>query len=432
MLGVESWIAAPFVLIGGPSIAMMRLPLVVIGAAAAILCMLTFVRQGMRPMLALAATLPILATTPIVSATLLEFLGASIEPFLYVMLLWRLRRRPYALGALLCVAILHREFAMFAATSIAVVEWRDRSWSTPAALKAAASFAAVWVLIDVLKRTVNVYGPAGGVQESASLALQAQQIAMWLSLEVRPYVARLVSVVINGLPDLFGARSHLIRTYGPVSTLAGGSVLAGCAFAAALLVCAWRLAQRAMTPDGGSGRDDRLSFPLYLALIGLQTLLVYGLNGGIVAQAPTIIRYVLFALLVPVAVFGAFLLTEPSARYRGAVVALVGVWAALTVADNARLLREYLVSPPQNNYRELTDYLVAHRIRYARAIYWDSYVVTFLSGERVIVASTDKVRVSAYQARVDANSANAVHLQRQPCSSGKAVSSWCLEDPLNR
>lgn len=432
MLGVASWVAAPFVLVGGTSIAMIRLPLVIIGAAAAILCLLAFVRLGMRPMLALATTLPILATTPIASATLLE-LGASIEPFLYVMLLWWLRRRPFIFGALLCVAILHREFAMFAATSIAIVQWRDKSWSTPAALKAAASFVAVWLLIDVLKRTVNNYGPAGGVHESASLTLEAKQIAMWLSFEVRPYLARLMSVVTKGLPDLFGARSHLIGRYGLISTIDAGSLLAGGAFAAALLVCTARLLQRAVTPGAGSARDERFSFPLYLALIGLRTLLVYGLNGGIVAAAPTIIlRFVLFLLLVPIAVFGAFFLAETSARLRGAVVALIGVWALMTVADNVRLFREYLVSPPRNNYREVTDYLVQHRIKYARAIYWDCYVITFLSDERVIVAATDRFRIGAYQARVDANDANAARLRRLPCTTGRVVSTWCIEDPFNR
>lgn len=429
MLGVESWIAAPFVLAGGTTIAMMRLPLVVIAAAAALICICTFVGQGMRPALALVATLPIVATTPIVSATVLE-LGASIEPFLYVMLLWWLRRRPFAFGALLCVAILHREFAIFAASAIAVVQWRDRTWSWRAAGKAAAAFAAVWLAVDLLKRTVNMYGPAGGVHESASLTLQAQQIAMWLSIEVRPYLARLISMLTNGLPDLVGGRSHLIRTYGPISSIAAGSVVAGAALAAALLISLARLVRRAAAD--GLPRDDRTSFPLYLALIGLQTVLVYGLNSGIVAQAPTIIRFVLLALLLPIAAFGAFFHFERSARYRQAVVALVSVWAALTVVDNARVLREYLVAPPENNYRAVTDYLVEHRIKYARAIYWDAYVIAFLSGERVIVASTDKVRIGAYQSRVEANAANAVRLRRQPCNSGRAVSSWCLEDPLNR
>ena len=429
MLGVESWIAAPFVLVGGTTIAMMRLPLVLIGAAAAVCCMLAFVREGMRPALALVATLPLVATTPIVSATLLE-LGASVEPFLYVMLLWWLRRRPYAFGVLLCIAVLHREFAMFAATSIAIVQWRDRTWSWPAAAKAAAAFAAVWLLVDLLKRTVNMYGPAGGVHESASLTLQAQQIAMWLSIEVSPYLARLFGMLTNGLPDLFGGRSHLIRTYGPISTIAAGSAAAGWALAAALLVSVGRLAVRAAR--GGLTRDRSSSFALYLALIGAQTLLVYGLNSGIVAQAPTIIRFVLLALLLPVAVLGAFFHHEGSARYRGTVAALVGVWAVLTVADNVRLLREYIVSPPQNNYREVTDYLVEHRIKYARAIYWDCYVITFLSDERVIVAATDRFRIGAYQARVDANAANAARLRRLPCTTGKVVSTWCVEDPFNR
>jgi hypothetical protein len=80
----------------------------------------------------------------------------------------------------------------------------------------------------------------------------------------------------------------------------------------------------------------------------------------------------------------------------------------------------------------VTDYLVEHRIKYARAIYWDCYVITFLSGERVIVAATDRFRIGAYQARVDANDANAARLRRQPCTTGKVVSTWCIEDPFNR
>ena len=50
--------------------------------------------------------------------------------------------------------------------------------------------------------------------------------------------------------------------------------------------------------------------------------------------------------------------------------------------DNARLLREYLVSPPENNFRTMADYLVTHRIKYGRARYWDAYVVTFMARER--------------------------------------------------
>jgi hypothetical protein len=346
-------------------------------------------------------------------------------------LLWWLRRRPYVFGATLCVAFLHREFTIFAATSIAVIHWRGRSWSAAAVARAAASFASVWLLVDLLKRTVNMYGPTGGIHESASLTLQAKQISMWLSIEGRPYLARLSQLVTQGLPDFFGARSHLIRSYGLVGTIAAGSIAAGVAFGGALTLCGWRLIWLARSTVG-SARGGPSSFPLYLALTGLQTVLAYGLNSGIAVEGPTIIRYVLFALLLPVAVFGAFFQRESSRHYRGGAMALICVWAGLTLVDNARLLREYLVSPPQNSYRELTDYLVAHRIRYGRAGYWDSYKVTFLSRERVILASTGKVRISAYQARVDANAPNAIVLRRQPCSGGKAVAEWCIDDPFGR
>ena len=115
-----------------------------------------------------------------------------------------------------------------------------------------------------------------------------------------------------------------------------------------------------------------------------------------------------------------------------AVSVLVCSWACLNLVDNGRLLREYLVSPPQNNFREMADYLVTHRITYGRARYWDAYVVTFLARERAVVASTDKVRIPSYQTRVDANAANAVILYRQPCGGGTLVSTWCIVDPLNR
>jgi hypothetical protein len=80
----------------------------------------------------------------------------------------------------------------------------------------------------------------------------------------------------------------------------------------------------------------------------------------------------------------------------------------------------------------LADYLMKHRIRYAWATYWDSYRVTFLSKERVIVASTDTVRIPEYQARVERDRLNAVRIVRLPCDEGTHVAEWCLIDPFKR
>ncbi len=91
-----------------------------------------------------------------------------------------------------------------------------------------------------------------------------------------------------------------------------------------------------------------------------------------------------------------------------------------------------LTAPPPNNHRVLADYLVSHRIRYGRADYWDVHIVDFLSRERVILTPTAVMRISAYDARVARNAANAVDVVQQPCVAGVQVAKWCVDDPLRR
>ena len=99
MLGVQAWIAAPFVWLGGATVTMIRLPLLIINATVPSLLILMIVRLGVRPALAFVAALPLIVTTPVMSMALYATLGASVEPFLYVLALWWLRRRPLAFGA---------------------------------------------------------------------------------------------------------------------------------------------------------------------------------------------------------------------------------------------------------------------------------------------------------------------------------------------
>ena len=57
-------------------------------------------------------------------------------------------------------------------------------------------------------------------------------------------------------------------------------------------------------------------------------------------------------------------------------------------------------NPQPDPHGELTEFLLSHQIRYARASYWDSYIVDFLSRERVIVASNGPVRIPECMAGV--------------------------------
>jgi hypothetical protein len=433
MLGVEAWVAVPFFWIGGPTVAMLRTPLVLINLAVALTTVALFVRRGLSPGLAFAAALPFVATTPIFSVELLTVLGASVEPFLYLLILWALRRRPAAFGAVFCLACLHREFCVLALPAIVVALLLEgRSWSLTQWLRAIAAIAAVWAAIDVLKWHVNTLGPAGGLRETSSLGEEAQILRSWLSFEWAGYAARLRSL-LSALPDLFGARRYALRDWALDDTLSAGSMAAGLAIGAAAALAIGRLLATAATRrlrnrvPGGLG--TRLALPAYLGVVALETIAVYGLNGGIDPAAAVVTRYVLFVLLAPVALFGGWLLVESHRGWRAAIVALLAVWSTLTMVDDARWLQKVRASRPDSEFRFLAADLVAHGVRYGRAEYWDAYVVTFFGRERVVLASTGTVRISAYQTLVDAHAAEAATISRWPCQGGRRVASWCVVDP---
>jgi hypothetical protein len=429
MLGVQSWLAVPFFWIGGPTVAMQRLPLVLVNVAVAWGYVWVFARQGLRPRDALAAALPVIAFAPSMSTDLVAALGAGIEPFAYALLLWLIRDRPIAFGALLCFGTLHREFTFLALPALAIVEIGNRAfWSASSLVKRGAAFAAVWLLVDVLKRNINMLGPSGGEWMSGSAMLGPQTFAKWLSFEWSSYAARLRDVVTWGIPDMLGLQAYTIRTYSAPSPLEAGSRVAAVAFVLAVVIAIVRLIWLSRS-TAISERRDGLRFCAYLAIIAVQNILVYGLNGGIVIGAPAVLRYVIFAPLLPVALLGAFFMVERSTRWATAAAVAITVWAVGNVVDNARMLHDFVRKPPPRPHRILTEYLMGNEIHYVRGRYWDVYVVAFLSREQVMVASTETVRVAAHQAEVERHASETVTLQRQPCDTGRKVGSWCVVRP---
>jgi hypothetical protein len=379
-------------------------------------------RLGVRPALAFVAALPLIVTTPVISMALYATLGASVEPFLYVLGLWWLRRRPLAFGALLCLGTLHREFTIFALPALAaahLVERRPVRWS--AVGRGAAAFGGTWLAIDALKLWLR----------AGSLAQEARTIGGWLSADVGGYLARLESLVTAGIPALFGGRMMELDHYGINSSIRVGSTVAGVALAAAVglsLVRQVWLARDAASRE----RLTRGSFFLYLGVIALATIAVYGLDGRIDPIRVPLLRYVLFGLLLPVAIFGAWSLAERSRVWLTAVTALVAVWAAFTLRDNVLLIREYRSTPPANEFRMLADHLVAHRITYGYATYWDCYIIVFLSREQVILTTGDVIRIVEYDMLVHSHDKEAVTIEREPCTVGTRLASWCIDDPLKR
>jgi hypothetical protein len=430
MLGVQAWIAAPFFAIGGATIAMLRLPLLIVNVIVAIWLMARLVARGVGPGMAFLATLPFLAPGVLASKLLMEALGASVEPFLYVLLLWSLRRRPPAFGALFAFAYLHREFVLFVLPALAVVWLVGAERPRPAAahvMQATAGFAAVWLVVAAVTSRINTLGPAGGDVSMGSLFAQTQMVGMRLAWDGHAYWARLMALFEKTLPDLFALRPMQASLLGLNSAINVGSAVSRVAFLTAIAVAALGIVRARWRT-----REPIDSFYLYLAVIAIQTALAYALNGGIDPNGPGVARYALFVLLLPIAFVGACVERRPPRALSVTMAAALVVWAGVNVSDNIQLVREYLTAPPPNNHRVLTDYLVSHRIRYGRADYWDAYIVDFLSRERVILAPNSVMRISAYDARVARNAANAVDVVQQPCVAGVQVARWCVDDPLHR
>jgi hypothetical protein len=439
MLGVQAWIAVPFFWLGGPTVAMLRTPLVIINGVVAVWLMWHIRRSTGSPWLAFAAVLPFAAASPVLSANLLETLGASVEPFLYVLLLWALRDRPAAFGLVLGVGFLHREFTIFAVAGVAVATYRETGRSHLARghwiARAAGGFAAVWLIVDRLKQRINTMGPPGGAVATAPLTLQLQTLFSRAVITPSMVVPKLRQGITDVLPDLLGMRAVQPLRYNINTTVAVGTAVIGFALAAAGAICVIRLAvlYRLQRRKGRGFAPLPSPFCAYMAVVGVQAFLAYSLSDAVDPRFPAILRYALLALFLPIALVTAFFEIETRHSWRAVVAGLLALSAALNTRDSWRIIDEYRRTPMPSEHRILADDLVAHHIEYGTATYFDAYITDFFARERVILHSSDKVRISAYAALVNAHASAAVRIVRQPCSVGRPVaSSWCLVDPLNR
>jgi hypothetical protein len=145
-----------------------------------------------------------------------------------------------------------------------------------------------------------------------------------------------------------------------------------------------------------------------------------------------VVRYFTLGLFLPIGCFAAFMSFEPSTPLRRVVMLVFVLWGSANLVDNVRLLRDAYVNPQPDPHAELTEFLIGHQIRYARAGYWDSYIVDFLSRERVIVGSSGLVRIPEYERLVDSYRNSAAIIERMPCEGELHVADWCIQLPARR
>ena len=413
LLATSAWLAAPFIRIWGCQVFAIKLPQLLLNVVVCALLLERLMAEArLSAKAALACLLPFLAPSVVASSRLVEHQGGIIEPFVWILLLWCLRRRALLLGLVAGVGFLNREFTAYGIAALLAIEllarrWRERAWWRER-LAGAAAFGSVLLAVHLLRPlSTNAFGASPAVK--------------WRGWERASM--RLGAVCGDFLPTLFGWRRTPLSRFAISSELECGHdwlFAFGLLFGAAVaLRVAWLWLRRRPTLA-------QAGLPLYLVAVGVLTFVVYVALGRGAGQA-MYLRYVMLLLLLPVGLLAAELMLETRRSVRLSIVAVLVALAAANAWDHARLALDCRQHAPGSPQRLLANELVFRGVRVGVAPYWAAYHVSYLSGEAVRLSASDAPRIREYEELVRREAGRAVSITDAPCAAGQEpVADWCL------
>jgi hypothetical protein len=408
MLAVSVWLCAPLFAAFGVTITTLKLPLFLMNIGVVCLLWVGLRRESaMGPWGTALAILPFAMTSAVISTRLVEPQGGNIEPFVFVLAAFFLRARPIALGVLLGVAFLNREFSLIAFIALLMMD------------------AAQGTLRPKFKQhAMTVLCIAATVIALRVLALWSTSYFGTLASYKRGGVENLVPLFGQHLPALIGGSPGKLIDFNIMSTLTVGHDLVYYAVIAWLILVAVTCAvpQRLQ-------RQELNGMSAYLILIG------GGQCAAFVLLSPyphdiMVVRYILLALL---AVCGLVALAWRRPSLRGVTAAVVVLMTAANLAGNVRLIHEYASTPVERPLNQLAAALVQRGVRYLQADYWTAYDVAWLTGERVISSPPGAFgRMPRYREALDTHRSEMFTLESSPREGCETIVRWRLCPPAPR
>jgi len=421
MLAVEAWLAAPVFLIAGASVTTLKLPLLAINVAIALLLLRTLERDvGLRPAAALVPVLFFVLPAPATTSLFLFANGGTVEPLLYVLLLWLTRRRPAWCGLILGIGFLHREFTIYGFAALLAIEAGRGALFTREGLRLRLAMlrtaVLVWLLVQWLKHFSSGAGPGTSIADVYRPRDNVLELADRVCLNLSTAPSGVWRLVTEHWPVLFGTKVQLLSEFGIESAASQGMTGCGILLAATILLAAGVVAARVAR----AGWRREFDFCAYLVLVGLISALGY-VAGRCGEITYLLTRYELLSVLGVAGLGAWFLAVAPSRGLRRTWIAAAGACIAVAVWAHVVLLREYVTAAPVSPKQMIVRHLEARGMRYAIADYWIAYAVTFLSQERLLVASSDFVRIRETERIVKEHLDEAVRLSRSPCVNGRPL-----------
>jgi hypothetical protein len=422
ILGVEAWLAAPVFLLAGVSVTTLKLPLLAINIAIGVLLLRTLEREaGLRPFPALAATLPFVLPPPGTAARLLDPSGGNVEPFLYVILLWLTRARPVWGGLILGIGFLQREFTLYAFLALLAIEAIQGSLLTRAGIRRRLvmlrTTAEVWLLVQWLKQYSSAAGPGTSLANIYQPKDNLLELASRMCLDAAAAVRGTGNLFTEHWPVLFGTHVLPLADFGIESQRTQGLAWSWVFPAAAIAIAIAGVLARLLRERRWRAEYD---FCAYLSLVAL-----FSFTGYVAGRCGQVgfgtMRYDLLSLMGAVGITAWWLRLDPPKPLARVWMGLFAAWIAVAAVPHISLLSDYLRHPPPGGKQLIVRSLEAQGIDYATSDYWIAYAVTFMTDEKVIVDSTDFMRIPAYRDIVAQHAAEAVRISRATCVGGRRI-----------
>jgi hypothetical protein len=415
MLGVEAWLMAPVFWVMGPTVAALKTSLILTNVALVWLIIVGLVRWGgLRPALALVPALFVAFAPPDTARALVNAQGGNVEPLAYAALLWWLRARPFWFGSVLALGFLNREFAIYGGLVMVVLDAIRGRLFTAAGVRhwlfVLLSFVVIWDGLQALRPYAAFRGP--GTRGDAGAAFGGEQIGNMLdrtSVRLDEIPVRTFHVLTRHLPLLTGGVTVIngVANQGRdwLGWLLAAVALAGIVRMTAVLIRA------------GPRVDPTQDFGWYLLGVGGAAVAGYIVTRPV---GDVMLRYFMVALLLPVGALAVWLAIESRAAIRWGLVSVMAIWCAVSAVDHWRQWSRYHAGEP-NTIRAIADAIEARGYRVLAGPYWRAYKLTFLTEERVKIASTDFVRIEEYQALARAEGPALRTLAEHPCPGAEPV-----------
>jgi hypothetical protein len=422
MLAVEAWLAAPVFAVVGASVTALRVPLLLMNLAIALLVLRALIHEtGLRPAVAAVPTLLFALASPGVSARLLDANGGNVEPLLYVLLLWLTRHRPRWCGFIFAVGFLQREFLLYGLVALLSLEAMQRTLFTREGLVGRAvmlrTAAVTWLTVQWLKTFSSAAGPGTTIMDVYRPHDNLTELASRICLDVRAVPTGIIDLFTLHWPMLFGVRRQAVLDFGVDTTAMQGIPAGSVVLAAVLLLPVVAIVQRLLSDRRWRREYD---FCVYLVLTALLSCAGYILGRCGQIGYVGLIRYEMLSLL-GAAGLGAWALNVATPLVRRAWIVLALAIVGIAAASHGTILAQYMSRAPVSAKLVIARQLEARGIQYATSDYWIAYSVTFLTKEKTKIASTDLVRIREYNRLVDAHPDEAIRIARDACPNGQRV-----------